>query len=209
VAALLPTSTAFGEGQSGYKPRYLSDSGRLFFDGLDALVPQDVNATGDVYEFEPQGYTNEEGRQQCSEETATFNGCKVGADKCHSEGSENNEQIKTGPLEGTLAYISKTAKTTGIDFKAEGSEYWTTMICFSGSKQRVRGSIVMPITSVNKLATKFALAAHGSSSSYEDEAGLKHLVKLEGEIIGGKVFEPLSWEFEDLLTTSRNIEIKA
>jgi hypothetical protein len=37
------------------QPRYLSDDGRLFFDSYDALVPQDVDGTEDVYEFEPQG----------------------------------------------------------------------------------------------------------------------------------------------------------
>lgn len=40
---------------SGYQPRYLSDSGRLFFDSSDALVPQDVNGAEDVYEYEPPG----------------------------------------------------------------------------------------------------------------------------------------------------------
>jgi DNA-binding beta-propeller fold protein YncE len=38
-----------------YQPRSLSDSGRLFFDSHDALVPQDVNGTEDVYEYEPAG----------------------------------------------------------------------------------------------------------------------------------------------------------
>ncbi|MGH2854355.1 MAG: hypothetical protein ACRDLF_09225, partial [Solirubrobacteraceae bacterium] len=38
-----------------YQSRYLSDSGRLFFDSADALVPQDVNGTEDVYEYEPTG----------------------------------------------------------------------------------------------------------------------------------------------------------
>jgi hypothetical protein len=38
-----------------YQSRYLSDSGRLFFNSSDALVPQDVNGTEDVYEFEPGG----------------------------------------------------------------------------------------------------------------------------------------------------------
>jgi hypothetical protein len=38
-----------------YQPRYLSDDGRLFFDSVDALVPQDVNGTADVYEYEPAG----------------------------------------------------------------------------------------------------------------------------------------------------------
>jgi len=39
----------------GHQPRYLSDSGRLFFNSYDALVPDDVNGTWDVYEYEPAG----------------------------------------------------------------------------------------------------------------------------------------------------------
>ena len=38
-----------------YQSRYLSNSGRLFFNSDDALVPQDVNGTEDVYEYEPEG----------------------------------------------------------------------------------------------------------------------------------------------------------
>jgi hypothetical protein len=56
-----------------YQPRYLSNSGRLFFDSADALVGQDVNGTEDVYEYEPAGVGN------CSAASALFaprsNGC--------------------------------------------------------------------------------------------------------------------------------------
>jgi hypothetical protein len=38
-----------------YQPDYLSDSGRLFFDSPDALVPGDINGKEDVYEYEPDG----------------------------------------------------------------------------------------------------------------------------------------------------------
>jgi hypothetical protein len=38
-----------------HQARYLSNEGRLFFDSSDALVPQDVNGTSDVYEYEPPG----------------------------------------------------------------------------------------------------------------------------------------------------------
>jgi hypothetical protein len=37
------------------QPRYLSDSGRLFFNATDPLVPQDINGLADVYEYEPDG----------------------------------------------------------------------------------------------------------------------------------------------------------
>ena len=45
---------AFGQG-SQYQPRYLSDSGRLFFNSPDDLVPHATNGVEDVYEFEPEG----------------------------------------------------------------------------------------------------------------------------------------------------------
>jgi hypothetical protein len=56
-AASIPSWTHFQKEtlNSVYQSRYLSDSGRLFFDSNDALVPQDVNGTGDVYEYEPAG----------------------------------------------------------------------------------------------------------------------------------------------------------
>jgi DNA-binding beta-propeller fold protein YncE len=38
-----------------YQPRYLSDSGRMFFDSADALTGQDTNGEEDVYEYEPGG----------------------------------------------------------------------------------------------------------------------------------------------------------
>jgi WD40-like Beta Propeller Repeat len=59
------------EGGSLYQPRYLSDSGRLFFNAADALVPQDVNGQEDVYEFEPEGIESPEGEVECSEGTSS------------------------------------------------------------------------------------------------------------------------------------------
>jgi hypothetical protein len=54
LAATIPGWTPDGAKRStGYQPRYLSDSGRLFFDSADALVPHDVNGKEDVYEYEP------------------------------------------------------------------------------------------------------------------------------------------------------------
>jgi hypothetical protein len=55
LSALLPHPAAISSNEPTYQPRYLNDQGRLFFNSLDALVPQDVNATGDVYQYEPVG----------------------------------------------------------------------------------------------------------------------------------------------------------
>ena len=55
VASNVPPWTRFADGESRHQSRYLSDSGRLLFDSHDALVPQDVNGTQDVYEYESVG----------------------------------------------------------------------------------------------------------------------------------------------------------
>ena len=55
LAGSIPAWVRVKNGVALYQPRFLSDSGRLFFDSHDALVPKDVNGTGDVYQYEPEG----------------------------------------------------------------------------------------------------------------------------------------------------------
>jgi hypothetical protein len=58
-------------GVARYQPRYLSNEGRLFFDSDDALVPKDIDNTWDVYEYEPEGLKNTEGKVECSQSSST------------------------------------------------------------------------------------------------------------------------------------------
>lgn len=55
IAANVPGMTPFRLQTALYQSRYLSDSGRLFFNSADALVPKDSDGVEDVYEFEPAG----------------------------------------------------------------------------------------------------------------------------------------------------------
>jgi hypothetical protein len=55
LASSVPGWTLFDLGQALYQSRYLSNSGRMFFNSSDALVPQDANAKEDVYQYEPAG----------------------------------------------------------------------------------------------------------------------------------------------------------
>jgi hypothetical protein len=55
LAADIPGWTPKELGHALYQPRFLSNSGRLFFNSFDALVPAAVNGQEDVYEFEPAG----------------------------------------------------------------------------------------------------------------------------------------------------------
>jgi len=66
LAADIPGWTPFRGGEALYQSRFLSNSGRLFFNDRDALVPQDVNGTWDVYQYEPPGVGG------CSLSSVTF-----------------------------------------------------------------------------------------------------------------------------------------
>jgi DNA-binding beta-propeller fold protein YncE len=53
IAGSIPGWTPLEPNSAPYQSRYLNDEGRLFFNGADALVAQDVNGKEDVYQFEP------------------------------------------------------------------------------------------------------------------------------------------------------------
>jgi NHL repeat len=58
LAASIPGWTRVDLNRALYQSRYLSNSGRLFFDSADGLVPGDANGEEDVYEYEPSGEGN-------------------------------------------------------------------------------------------------------------------------------------------------------
>jgi DNA-binding beta-propeller fold protein YncE len=55
LAANIPGWTSISLDRALYQSRYLSDSGRLFFNSADSLVPAATNGKADVYEYEPNG----------------------------------------------------------------------------------------------------------------------------------------------------------
>ncbi len=85
IAANIPGGTPFSLDETRYQSRYLSDSGRLFFDSHDALVPQDVNGTEDVYEYEPQGVGD------CESSSETFSERSGGCAGLISPGTSSEE----------------------------------------------------------------------------------------------------------------------
>jgi hypothetical protein len=54
VASTLPEAAErVQNGASLYQPRFVFDSGRMFFHAIEALVPADTNGDWDVYQYEP------------------------------------------------------------------------------------------------------------------------------------------------------------
>jgi hypothetical protein len=70
-----------------YQSRYLSNSGRLFFNSHEALVPQDENGTWDVYEYEPPGVGS------CTTGASTFGRRSGGCVDLISSGTSAEESV--------------------------------------------------------------------------------------------------------------------
>jgi hypothetical protein len=88
LAASLPGWTSYHNAFAFHQPRYLSDSGRLFFNSTDALVPQDTNGTGDVYQYEPP-QTAEEAPpgDTCTTASRTYSPASAGCTSLISSGT--------------------------------------------------------------------------------------------------------------------------
>ncbi len=87
LASMLPPAWHVDWKVASYQPRSLSDSGRLFFESTDALVPQDTNGLADVYEYEPVGTGS------CSQGSVTFSGRTVGCVSLISSGQSASESV--------------------------------------------------------------------------------------------------------------------
>jgi len=87
LAANIPGWVSFaGKNNTGvHQPRYLSNDGRLFFNSHEALVPQDVNGTWDVYQYEPPGTGS------CSEAAGTYSPRSGGCVGLISSGESDEE----------------------------------------------------------------------------------------------------------------------
>jgi hypothetical protein len=111
VAGFLPAAITAGEpGVSVYEPRSLSDSGRLFFNSVDGLVPQDSNGTEDVYEFEPPGVG------ECSAAASTFAARSGGCVALISSGASGQESVFLDASEsGDDVFFLTTAKLSPLD----------------------------------------------------------------------------------------------
>jgi hypothetical protein len=141
-----------------------------------------------------------------------FKECHGGSENCPTGRRPNGEkepigQVTTEPLEGTLVYLSKAAKTVGIDLKPQSGTALAHFDCHGALNREVRGSVIMPITPVNTMGTGFEVNL-APNAEYENEANEKRKATLEWDISG--VFGPMSWSSGKVkLLTSKELEVKA
>ena len=124
LAANVPGWTPYKLLRAAYQSRYLSDSGRLFFNSDDGLVPKDANNNWDVYEYEPQGVPA--GEHACG--AASASGSDVfKPERKFSNGSRTSEsdgKQETEPA-GCVALISggqSNEESAFLDASAGGGE---------------------------------------------------------------------------------------
>jgi hypothetical protein len=122
-----PIPVAYAAGTSVYQPRYLSDSGRLFFNSLDALVPQDVNGNSDVYQYEPAGLGS------CSPASASFSERSGGCTDLISSGSSAQQSaVLDASASGGDVFFLSTAKLSSADID-QSYDVYDAHICTSAS----------------------------------------------------------------------------
>ncbi|MCW2989066.1 MAG: hypothetical protein JWM24_2004 [Solirubrobacterales bacterium] len=112
LAANIPGWTGHEVSRALYQPRYLSDSGRLFFNSSDALVPQDSNGQEDVYTYEPpQGGEAEPSEDTCTESSPTYNPATQGCVSLISSGaSKENSAFIDASESGTDVFFLTAAR---------------------------------------------------------------------------------------------------
>ncbi len=96
LAGFLPGWTSRTGESALYRPRYLTNEGRMFFDSADSLVPQDTNGSFDVYEYEPEG-------PDCG--SGATSGSEVFEPARRDEG-EGRGEVSGGSAAGCVALIS-------------------------------------------------------------------------------------------------------
>lgn len=118
VAANVPGWVQYSLKGTAAQPRYLSGSGRLFFNSGDALVPQDVDGTQDVYEYEPPGVGD------CTTASTTFNERSGGCVALISAGTSATESAFLGASEsGSDVFLLTSSKLLPQDYDKSDDIY--------------------------------------------------------------------------------------
>jgi DNA-binding beta-propeller fold protein YncE len=127
LAASIPGWTLRSLTTALYQSRYLSNSGRMFFNATDALVPQDTNNASDVYQFEPVGTGD------CSAANGAFSQSSGGCVSLISSGSSKEESAFLDASEsGDEAFFLSAARLVGSD--VDGAlDVYDAHVCSSSS----------------------------------------------------------------------------
>jgi hypothetical protein len=101
-----------------HQSRYLSNEGRLFFNSSDALVPQDVNGTEDVYEYEPP--VGAGGGSQSSPEAPSGDTCTTGSSTYSPRSEGCVSLVSSGASPEQSAFLDASESGDDVFFLSSG-----------------------------------------------------------------------------------------
>jgi len=176
IAASLPSWAGQGFDKRFYQPRYLGDSGRLFFNSADALLPQDSNGLADVYEYEPPTVGD------CAESGPSFEVSSGGCLALISSGTSSRESMLLDASEsGDDVFFLTTSQLTSTDTDSSHDVY-DAHVCTAAAPclpppppppPTCEGDACqLPATPPND-ATPGSLSFHGAGNVHEPSARKK------------------------------------
>jgi hypothetical protein len=117
LAANVPGWNPTSLGYAHYQPRYLSDSGRLFFNSSDALLPADSNATVDVYQYEFPAAPGQPASDTCTTTSSAYSPASGGCLDLISSGTSKEESAFLDASEtGDDVFFFTSAQLSRRDF---------------------------------------------------------------------------------------------
>ena len=131
LAATIPGWSPYFNGHAVYDPRFISDSGRLFFNSVGGLVPRDVNGQVDPYELEPPGV----GGCTTSTQTGTvvYSPAAGGCVALISNGESPEESVFEDASEsGGDVFFLSSSRLSSDDLDGSLS-LWDAHVCSAGS----------------------------------------------------------------------------
>ncbi len=124
MAALLPGWTRYHLGTARYQSRYLSNDGRLFFDGRDPLSPRAVNENWNVYEWEPARVSSES-ESSCSSTASGYDPATKGCIALVSSGESAEESgfLDASESGGDVFFMTAARLAPGQDYDSNYDVY--------------------------------------------------------------------------------------
>lgn len=128
LAGSIPGWDNLNNSPATYQPRYLSNSGRLFFDSPIKLASQDTNGLEDVYEYEPEGIPTNS-LYSCAKASVTFSESADGCIGLVSSGTSGAESAFYDASDsGNDVFFATTGKLVGEDYD-KGYDVYDAHVC--------------------------------------------------------------------------------
>lgn len=143
LAANIPGWTGVTLESSLYQSRYLENDGRLFFNSVNALVPQDTDGEVDVYEYEPAGVG------ACSTEAATYSPSSEGCVNLVSSGTSSQESAFLDASEsGNDVFFLSEARLVSEDYD-DSFDVYDAHVCSDEMPCLAEPSMSLPCTTAD------------------------------------------------------------